>query len=236
MNDLYKINDDLLDFINSISQNSPELYKKILLGPTEINNINKAVECMRAGGIVIFFSFATYGIAANAWLEESVKKVYEIKYREKNKPLTIMTNKDKYQSIVDLTDDVKSLVSKLTQQFWPGNIGIVCNKNKEQIPDYVNSAFETINMTCMDLSSEMLAQAADFPIAITSANYSGFEPAKDSYMAIDYFKDEEKIDLFLLGPPSPIGMNTTMVKITHPDNLEILREGPLTKEEILSKI
>ena len=203
---------------------------------TVYKNIQRAVTCLKKGGIVLFFSSATYGIAANAWDENAVDKIYKIKKRDQKNPLSIMTNKIKYKNIAYPGNDEQLIVDRLIETFWPGYLGIVCNKNKEAIPDDVNAGFDTINMICMDISSEMLTNAADFPIAITSANYSGFEPVRDAYEAIEQFQNEKLIDLFLLGPNSSVGINTTIVKTTDLHNIEILRQGPVDEAEIQKAI
>ncbi len=222
----------LINYVETLQKEDPALYNKILLGPTVYKNIQNAVECLRMGGIVLFFSSATYGVAANAWDKNAVEKIYRIKDRDQTKPLTIMTNKSKYKEVANLGSEVKPLIDRLITAFWPGYLGVVCAKNKDVIADYVNAGFETINMTCMDISSELLVDAADFPISITSANYSGYEPARNAYMAIEYFAKEDLIDLFLLGPASQAGMNTTMVKVTDLHSFEILRQGPVSEADI----
>ncbi|QSZ27682.1 L-threonylcarbamoyladenylate synthase [Aceticella autotrophica] len=231
--EMFEVENEVLSYVESLKGINDELYRKILIGPTQEDNVKKAVEVLAWGGIVIFYSSATYGLAANAWDKGAIDKIYRIKKRDKNKPLSILTNKNKYKNITNLETDEQKVVEALIDKFCPGYVGIICNKKKDMIPNYVNAGFETINIVCMDMASAMLAEKADFPIAVTSANHSGETPITNALQALECFKEEELIDLFLLGPKSQMGVNTTLVKVTDIKNLEIIRPGPVAGEEII---
>ena len=59
-----------------------------------IDEVKKAVEVMRAGGIILYPTDTVWGIGCDATNPEAVKKVYEIKRREDSKALICLVDSD----------------------------------------------------------------------------------------------------------------------------------------------
>ena len=55
-------------------------------GPEFRRRINKVVEILKMGGLVVYPTETCYGIGADVLNESAVKKVFEIKQRPLNKP------------------------------------------------------------------------------------------------------------------------------------------------------
>ena len=53
--------------------------KKFKVKMTQEEDIKKAVECMRKGGVILYPTDTVWGIGCDATNPEAVKKVYEIK-------------------------------------------------------------------------------------------------------------------------------------------------------------
>ena len=70
------------------------------------------------------------------------------------------------------------------------------------------------------------------PILLTSANISGQEPIKDINEAVNIFKD--KIKVYVKGKVK-LGKPSSIVEIKD-NKVNVLREGPLTKEDIIKMI
>ena len=61
--------------------------KKFKVKMTQEEDIKKAVECMRKGGVILYPTDTVWGIGCDATNPEAVKKVYEIKKRDDSKAL-----------------------------------------------------------------------------------------------------------------------------------------------------
>jgi len=207
--------------------------KKILLNPRKPQDVDRLLNVISKGGVGIFFSTATYGLITNGKIKDSVDKIYRIKGRDYNKPLSILTNKKKYYEYIDpqIKDTILlDVISKLINKFWPGYISLIVPKNNKIVKDFITGNLPTVNLLCMDYEASFLAERAEFPLVVTSANISGEKPVVDPIEAITKFYD--KVDILLLGPRSSIGINTTIVDLTRFPSIQILREGPISKIQL----
>ena len=113
--------------------------------------------------------------------------------------------------------------------FMPGPITIILNKS-EVVPSIVTAGKDTIGVRMpQNEIARSLVELAGVPIATPSANLSG-KPSGTEYCEI--IKDfKNKIDYFIDSGKSKIGLASTIVRIED-NNVHILREGPISKEDI----
>ena len=55
-------------------------------------DIKRAVECMRKGGVILYPTDTVWGIGCDATNPEAVKKVYEIKKRADSKAMLVLVD------------------------------------------------------------------------------------------------------------------------------------------------
>src|SRR3989338_4043245 len=90
---------------------------KIGLADPEEGILKKASEIIRQGGVVVYPADTVYSLAANALDDGAVAKIFEIKGREKGKPIHVLV-KD-LKMIGDLVE-VSPLAQKAINHFYPG--------------------------------------------------------------------------------------------------------------------
>ena len=73
------------------------------------DEVKKAVEVMRAGGVILYPTDTIWGIGCDATNEEAVKKVFEIKRRADSKSMI---------SLVDSADRLARYVSNVADVTW----------------------------------------------------------------------------------------------------------------------
>ncbi len=225
MEDNYK---DIIDYLKTIKYQD-DINKKILIDPDKKENLNKIIDCLKEGGVIIFYSEATYGLATNALEQKSIERLRKIKGRDLNKALSVLSNKHQIEEWVTFNNGFRDLYLNTIRKYWPGYISFILRKRKDVsggylIPDFVTSDKDTVCLMCMDYVSEYLSLNAVFPIAATSANSSGEPSLIDPIECIKQFGKE--VDLLLIGPPSKIGINTTIIDLVSVPP-KILREGPV---------
>ncbi|WP_423792492.1 L-threonylcarbamoyladenylate synthase [Methanocaldococcus indicus] len=186
-----------------------------------INNIKK--EILR-GKIIICGTDTVYGISANALDENAVKRVYEIKKRDFNKPMSIclrdINEIEKYAHINDLAKKLFSLL--------PGPLTIVLKK-KPIIPDIVAKEYIGIRVPDENIMRELCV----VPLTTTSANISGNEPA---YKVEDIDNEVlEKVDYIIDIGECKYKKPSTVVRVLD-NNIELLREGAIPFNKILKII
>lgn len=198
--------------------------RAIIVKPT-LNGIKRAADCIRCGKIIVFPSDCTYGFATNALIEKSVLRIYGIKKRDRNKPLCILTRKEK----VGEYTYIHNTASKLINEFWPGPIGIILKK-KKIISDVVTAGKESVALVCMDQFAVTLSQYANVPISVTSVNLSSEPPVIEGNEAIKHFSND--VNLIIDGGKCKFCENTTLIDLTDSTHAVILRKGPISVEDI----
>ena len=189
--------------------------------------VEEAVETLIDGGIVVYPTETCYGLAAAIDDIEAVRRVYLVKRRPFNRPLTILVaSVSMWHEYAYLTDDAM----KLIKRFLPGPLTIVLWK-KPSVPDIVNPV-----RIGARISSHKLAQAIverlGKPITATSANIHG---DKEPYNITDAVKN---VDLILDFGELPRKPPSTIVDLTvkPPIIQRAYPKGSFTEEEILRAI
>ena len=196
------------------------------------NNINykelkKPAETIRRGGIVIFPTETVYGIGTNGLDEKAVKKLYELKKRPLNKPISLLVGN--MEMIKKVTKGVNELEYKIMEKFFPGPLTIILKKS-QLVPDILTANRDTVGIRMpAGKISRKLVEYAGVPIAAPSANISG----NPSGTSMEHIQKEfsEGIEFFIDGGKSKLGLASTIVKIEN-GKPKILRQGSIRKEEI----
>lgn len=140
---------------------------------------NKIKTILESDGIIAFVTDTVWGLGCLPSSEKAVKKIYDIKKRETQKPLILMSN-----SVENLLPYVKSLNKKaqeLVEKHFPGALTLVLAKS-EKTPDYITSGFDTVGIRVPDneVFKEICEGINDHVLATTSANLSN-EPSTKTY-------------------------------------------------------
>lgn len=193
----------------------------------DYTKIKEPAEIIKKGGIVIFPTETVYGIGANGLDEKAVKKLYDIKQRPLNKPISLLVSD--INMVNEIAQDITELEYKLMENFFPGPLTIVLKK-KDIVSDIVTAGQDTvgIRMPSGEIARKLI-EYAKVPIATPSANISG----KSSGTNLDEIMEdfEGKVDYFIDGGDSKLGIASTIVKVV--DGIPyILRQGTITKEQI----
>ena len=152
---------------------------------TREEDIKKAVETMRKGGVILYPTDTVWGIGCDATNVEAVKRVYEIKQRDDSKALICLVDSDArmqryFRRVPDvawqLIDSLKDSEGKPTTLILDGAINLAPNLIAED-------GSVGIRITNEPFSKE-LCYRFQKAIVSTSANISG-EPAAQNYGDID---------------------------------------------------
>ena len=110
-------------------------------------DIARAAELIYDGRVVGMPTETVYGLAANAFDEEAVIEIFEVKQRPAFDPLIVHLSGARGLSEVarlnDLSEEVRAQVELLTTRFWPGPLTLVLPK-VDDLPDVVTSGLDTV--------------------------------------------------------------------------------------------
>jgi L-threonylcarbamoyladenylate synthase len=187
-----------------------------------------AGELLANGRLVAFPTETVYGLGADARSDEAIKSIFEAKGRPSDNPLIVHVAS--LDQVYPLVLDVTEATQRLMVRFWPGPITLVFPKSR-LVSNLVTAGLDTV---AIRIPSHPWANAilrhAQIPVAAPSANRSG-SPSATTWQAVQQDLDQ-RIDAIVCGPPTEIGLESTVVDATgeHP---RILRPGKITLEELV---
>ena len=203
------------------------LVNTILFTENTKENIEKAAEIIRRGGLLGIPTETVYGLGANALNADACRRIYEAKGRPQDNPLIIHVPDASWLS--RYCEKVPESAYRLAEAFWPGPLTMILPK-KEIVPYRTTGGLETVGVRCPNHPVTLaVIAAADVPIAAPSGNTSG-RPSPTS--AADMLEDMDgKIDGIFDGGPCGVGVESTIIDLTcQPPRL--LRAGGLPLEEL----
>ena len=188
------------------------------------NEIEKLVEILKNDGVISVPTDTVFGICARIDSEIAYDKLMKIKNRSIKKSFPVMcANEEQIKRIAILNDKAEKLIKVL----MPGPITIVLKKNKK-LPDYVTNGKDTIAIRMATTEQlEQLIMRLGSPVFMTSANQSG-EPTCDSLDEIE--KACPNLDGMMEG--NVIFSKGSTIIDCSTDKIKILREGPISIEQI----
>ena len=191
------------------------------------SNIKKAKEYLNKNYCIGVPTETVYGLAANAYVDLAVKKIFNLKKRPKNNPLIVH-----YFDINSLKKDcfINDNFTKLYKKFSPGPITYVLKlKKNSKISKYVTNNQKTlaVRFSKHTLFKNLLKQL-NYPLAAPSANIA----TKVSPVKVEDVKEEfgNKIKYILDGGKCAIGIESTIISLI--DKPTILRLGGLDISKI----
>lgn len=186
-----------------------------------------AEQVLDSGGVIGFPTDTYYGLGANPFDSAAIDKIFEIKSREKNKPILLLIG-----DIEQLSQVVKKVSKEaqiLMKSFWPGPLTLLFEAKKD-LPKNLLGNGHTIGVRFPDnLVVAQLLRKTGKPITATSANTSGEASCESGEGLISALGN--KLDLILDGGRSPGGKASTIVDTScYPPRL--IRDGVLERKEI----
>ncbi len=186
-------------------------------------------EVLQSGGVIIYPTDTIYGIGANAFNEEAIEKVMNIKNRDNKKPLSVFVKDIKSARRIACID---SKVEKMLENIWPGPITVILRK-KDIVPYLLTGNRETIAVRIPQNKFILhLLEKVEFPIIATSANTSGENNLFDAEEIMKTFGNKKnQIDLFVNIGNIKKTQASTIVDLTTTIP-RIVRMGIVGKEEM----
>ncbi len=145
----------------------------------------RAVDLLRAGGVVCHPTEAVWGLACLPHNPAAVARICDMKQRDPAKGLLL---------VADSIDRVRPLLESLTTtqrdrvlNSWPGPVTWVL-PDTEFAPPWVRGHFDSVAVRVSEHPlTRALCAAADSCLVSTSANPAGMNPARDQQQAQRYF-------------------------------------------------
>ena len=203
---------------------------------TEIKNITsdsleEAKNIIQNGGVVGMPTETVYGLGGNAFDDEAVKRIFEVKGRPNDNPLIAHVHTD--YDLMKIIDYDPPYAKALRQAFLPGPLTLVY-PSTDKVSPYVSCGLNTLAVRIPSHEgAQAFLRAVDIPIVAPSANLSKHvSPTSAQHVFEDF---DGKIPLILDGGESEGGIESTVCDVTGEVPV-ILRPGLITREQIAAVV
>lgn len=197
----------------------------------KVQTIDTCGALICSGEIVVFPTETVYGLGANAFDSEAVKKIFAAKGRPGDNPLIVHVAEKK--DVLPLVKAVPEKAKALMDAFWPGPLTLIMPVS-DKIPKTVTAGLNTVAIRMPSSpTAHALIASAGVPIAAPSANISGRpSPTEGSHVIEDM---SGKVPAILIADEVEVGLESTVIDMTS-EPPTLLRPGGITAEEIESVI
>jgi len=190
-------------------------------------NIKKSKFYLDKGCCIAIPTETVYGLAANAYLDSAVEKIYKLKKRPKFNPSIVH-----YSNLKQLKNDcfLNKNFFTLYKKFCPGPITFVLKlKKNSKISKNVNNKKKTLAVRFPKHAlTRKLLKKINYPLAAPSANISSKISPVSKNDVIDEFG--KKIKFILDGGKSKVGLESTIINLIKKP--QILRLGGIETSKI----
>ena len=201
----------------------PAMPQILKVDPNTEDVFTKARKVLLAGGVIAFPTDTFYGLGVDPFNREAVNKVFELKGREKNKPLILLIS-----SRVQLETMVKEITpahSALIQKFWPGPLTLLF-KPSSVIPENVLAGSNRIGIRQPgNTMTRNLISTLGQTVTAPSANLSGESPPITAKQVQKSFGNQ--VDLIIDGGTCQGGKSSTLVDAVEMP-VRLVRQGAIT--------
>ena len=191
-------------------------------------NLIKIIKILKKNGIIGLPTETVYGLAGNAYSNDAIKKIFNVKKRLRKNPLIIhYYNLNPAKKDVELDKKFYTIYKK----FSPGPITYIVKKKKNsKIKPLACASLKTVGIRFpKNKIIRKLLKKLDFPLAMPSANKSsGISPVKP----LDVFEEFNNKVKIIDGGISKIGIESTVLNLV--GRVCILRPGIITPKQIES--
>ena len=193
--------------------------------------VEEAVAALRTGRPVILPTDTVYGLCANPYSEEPVRRAYKLKGRDPHQPSALLASD--VDMLLECLPELRSRIGPVLRSLLPGPFTLVVPNPARRYPWLTGSNPVAIGVRVPDLPAPADAVLARVgAVMATSANrHGGPDPASLEEVPPELLADcAAAIDAGELP-----GIPSTVIDLTG-DEPELLREGAVTAEEALKRV
>ena len=188
------------------------------------DGIKKVVEIFKNGGVMVFPTDTVYGIGCDPYNENAIKKIYEIKSRDKIKSLPVLAYSIDIVKQIVMMD---KLTEKIVEKYWPGPLTLILKLKDQKLKKSLNLEEKiAIRIPNSECTLKLLKECN--LLVGTSANVSGDSSFTDPQKCIEKLKN---YDAFVDGGTITSKGESTIIEIEN-EKIHVIREGALKKEDI----
>ncbi|MEE9150496.1 MAG: L-threonylcarbamoyladenylate synthase [Thermoplasmata archaeon] len=183
-------------------------------------------EVFDRGELIVYPTETLYALGANPFDEKAINRLFEVKRRPKNMPVSVAVADIKMMKRVA---EVNELAKKIYEHFLPGPLTLLLKK-KADVPDVLTFGGEKIGIRVPKHPGALRIIDMVGPITATSANLHGHPEPKNLDIALEQLGEE--VILYLDCGECEYKGASTIVDVSD-SSAKVIREGVISSEELL---
>ena len=191
----------------------------------------EAEKILRAGGVVAFPTETFYGLGADARQEAAVEKIFRLKERAVQNPISVIVDTDR--GVIPLAEELPKAAQILMQKFWPGALTLLFAAAPAVLPRLTAGTGKIGIRVSSHPVARLVARGLAGPLTATSANLAGEPECSTAEKVLRVFGDS--LDAVIDGGTTMGGLGSTILDVTVSPPL-ILREGVVSRSDILDAL
>jgi tRNA threonylcarbamoyl adenosine modification protein (Sua5/YciO/YrdC/YwlC family) len=190
------------------------------------SGVAAAARAVASGQLVVIPTDTLYGIGADAFDAQAVAALLVAKGRGRSMPVPVLIGS--WDTLDGLVNFVPTRVRTLVEAFWPGGLTLVVEHAPSLAWDLGDArGTVAVRMPLHPVALELLALTG--PMAVSSANKSGFAPAATAAEAEEQLG--ESVGVYLDGGRIEDALPSTIVDVTA-EVPKVLRQGAVSLERL----
>ena len=192
-----------------------------------MNDVDRALAVLRAGGLVAIPTETVYGLAADASNPEAVRRIFAVKRRPADHPLIVhIADQAEMNDWAAILPDAAVI---LADACWPGPLTLLVPRGSRVLDD-VTGGRSTVGLRvpAHPLTLELLHRFGGGLAAPSANRFGRVSPTTADHVRADL---GDEVDFVFDGGPCPIGVESTIVDCTV-DPPQVLRPGAITADEV----
>jgi L-threonylcarbamoyladenylate synthase len=193
---------------------------------------HQAKSILKAAGLIIFPTDTFYGLGADPFSAEAIRKIFQAKNRAADKALLVLIAEK--EDVPLLTNgEIPPIAKTCMDAFWPGPLTLLFEANKD-LPRELTAGTGKIGLRLPgNADTRKLISDIGHPITAPSANLSGEKEPESIAQIADELKNQ--VDLILDSGLAPGGKPSTVLDTTQSPPV-LLRQGAVSSDRIESAI
>ncbi|MBI9067705.1 MAG: threonylcarbamoyl-AMP synthase [Salinivirgaceae bacterium] len=185
-------------------------------------DIKKALEVLRNGGVILYPTDTIWGIGCDATNKEAVQRIYEIKKRKDNKSMIVLV--DSVGRLTNYIDEIPDIAYDL-MEVSDKPLTVILEGAKNLAENVINQKDKSIGVRLVnEVFCQRLIQQLKKPIVSTSANISSESSAKtfaeisdEIIKQVDFVVNYRQDDALKCNPSG-------IIKISKNGEIKVIRE------------
>ena len=195
------------------------------------NSLSQISAVIARGGVIAFRTDTFYGLGADPFNGDAVRKIKQLKGREDHKPILIIVS-DR-AAVTRFIAEPTPAFDLLADIFWPGPLTLI-GRAAPSVCEEITAGTKTVGVRLpADDKVRALIEACGGALTGTSANPSHREPARTATEVVDYFG--ETIYLIVDGGEATTIEPSTVVDVCSVEP-RLIREGVITWTSIQTEL